>query len=117
MNKNTPAYNQQDSGKPAAENNTGQHDLGFGSAHAGSLGGKARAKRLTKEAKSDIARKGAAVRWAAKDDGNLPKALCGGREPLRLGKVEIPCYVLEDGAAKRDEDRRVITVSGLQQAL
>ncbi len=31
--------------------------------------------------------------------------------------LEIPCYVLEEGFVSEDEDRRVITVSGLQTAI
>lgn len=90
---------------------------GFGSSEAGKKGGRARAKKLTPEERAEIARKAAASRWATKEEGDLPKALCGGKEPLRLGKLEIPCYVLEDGVFDRDEDRRVITASGLQQAI
>ncbi len=91
---------------------------GFGSSEAGKKGGKARAKKLSKAERSEIARKGASARWTKnRKEGDLPKALCGGKEPLRFGRLEIPCYVLEEGAVKRDEDRRVITASGLQQAI
>ena len=90
----------------------------FGSKQAGRKGGKARAKNLTKEKRSDIARKGAAARWAKDaEERGLPKALCGGSEPLRIGDIEFPCYVLEDGAVPTDEDRRVITTSGMRAAL
>ena len=47
----------------------------------------------------------------------MPRALCGGKHPLRIGSIEIPCYVLEEGAVEQDEDRRVITISGMQEAL
>lgn len=40
----------------------------------------------------------------------MPVALCGGQEPLRIGNLEIPCYVL-------DNQKRVITLSGMQSAL
>ncbi len=98
---------------------TDEHsDPGFGSAEAGKRGGEERAKRLTKEKRSEIARKGASARWSGKkEEGDLPKALCGGKEPLQIGMLEIPCYVLEEGAADQDEDRRVVTASGLQQAI
>jgi len=89
----------------------------FGSSEAGKRGGQARARKLPPEVRAEIARKAAASRWATKEVDELPKALCGGKEPLRLGKLEIPCYVLEDGIFDRVEDRRVITASGLQQAI
>lgn len=40
----------------------------------------------------------------------LPKALCGGTTPLRIGMLEIPCYVLQD-------ERRVIGINGMQMAV
>lgn len=89
----------------------------FGSREAGAKGGKARARSLPAEARKDIARRAASARWRSKEDGDLPKALCGGKEPLRIGTLELPCYVLEDGVTDRDEDRRVITASALQQAI
>lgn len=96
----------------------GQEDLGFGSSEAGKLGGRERAKRLSPQKRSEIARKAGNARWLkSKDTGELPRALCGGQQPLRIGMLEIPCYVLEEGAAERDEDRRVITATGLQTAI
>ena len=84
----------------------------------GKKGGKARAKSLSAETRSEIARKAAAARWSKEgEERGLPKAICGGKEPLRIGKLEIPCYVLEEGFVSEDEDRRVITVSGLQGAI
>lgn len=84
----------------------------------GKKGGRARAQKLSPEERSKIARKASSVRWAkGREESDLPKALCGGQEPLRLGNfVEIPCYVL-DGDFERDEDRRVITASGMQRAI
>lgn len=84
----------------------------------GKKGGKARAKSLTPEQRSEIARKGAAARWEKDGIGRgLPKAICGGQEPMRIGKLEIPCYVLEEGAVPEDEDRRVIRLDGFQRSL
>ena len=61
-----------------------------------SEGGKARAKKLSREQRSDIARRGAQERWAKASQ--LPKATHGSADrPLRIGNAEIPCYVLEDG--------------------
>lgn len=84
----------------------------------GLKGGRARAEKLTPERRAEIARTAASARWSKqRDDGSLPRALCGGNEPLRIGQAEIPCYVLEEGAVDRDDDRRLITASGLQQAV
>lgn len=74
---------------------------------AGKKGGAARAKRLTPKERSEIARKAAAARWSGAEGEDMPRAVCGGTEPLRIGEIEIPCYVLED-------ERRVITLSGMQ---
>lgn len=72
-------------------------------------GGKARAAKLTKEQRSEIARKGAEKRWEA--EKALPKATHGSTDsPLRIGDAEIPCYVLEDG-------RRVLSMRGMIGAL
>jgi len=66
-----------------------------------SKGGIARAKSLTSEEKSSIARKAAAARWEQTseevivNDASLPEAKHWG--VLRLNNAEIPCYVLDDG--------------------
>lgn len=69
-------------------------------------GGNARAKKLTKEERSAIAKNAAEQRW---DKGKvIPKATHEGF--LTIGGMEIPCAVLEDG-------RRVLTQSGVMVAL
>ncbi len=69
-------------------------------------GGIARAKKLSGEQKSEIARKGALARWE-----EAPQAVCGSLDrPLRIGETEIPCFVLEDG-------RRVLVQSGMLMGL
>lgn len=74
-----------------------------------SLGGKARADKLSSEQRSEIARNGAQSRWAAIK--KLPKATHGSPDrPLIIGAAEIQCYVLEDG-------RRVISQRGMNAAL
>ena len=74
-----------------------------------SLGGKARAKSLTPEQRSESARNAALARHDR--DTNLPKATHGSPDhPLRIGSMEIPCYVLDNG-------KRVITQSGVLVAL
>lgn len=66
----------------------------FGSKEAGSKGGAERAKRLTKERRSEIARQAAEARWQKE----VVRATHGSPDhPLTIDKIEIPCYVLEDG--------------------
>ncbi len=67
-------------------------------------GGKARAEVLTKEKKSEIAKKGANARWS----NEVPEVLYSGI--LKLGDVELPCYVTVDG-------ERLISGRGMQEAL
>lgn len=68
-----------------------------------SKGGRARAQVLTPEERQDIARKAAESRWGT----GLPQATHGSDDhPLRIGEIEIPCYVLEDG-------RRVLAQKGM----
>jgi hypothetical protein len=70
-------------------------------------GGLARAERLTPEERSRIAKKAAAARW----NEELTEAVCGSPDqPLRIGDIEIECYVLEDGT-------RVLTQASFLTAL
>ncbi|MCP5059367.1 MAG: hypothetical protein GY937_21905 [bacterium] len=72
-----------------------------------SKGGKARAQKLTKEERQEIARKAAEARWGV----STPRAAYGSPDrPLRIGEIEIPCYVLEDG-------RRVLSQRGMQTGI
>lgn len=76
-------------------------------------GGKARADKLTSAERSEIARAGAEARWSKADPSrkSLPKVAYGDDDhPLRIGEIEIPCFVLED-------ERRVLTFPGMQGAL
>jgi hypothetical protein len=76
-----------------------------------SQGGDARAKKLSPEERKGIARAAAAARWENVDGGKTLKATHGAPErPLRVGSLEIPCYVLENG-------QRVITQAGALSAL
>lgn len=71
-------------------------------------GGLARAKVLSPEARLEIAKRGGEAR---KELALLPKATHGSEDhPLKIGEVQIPCYVLEDG-------RRVLTRAGLQTGI
>lgn len=59
------------------------------------VGGAARAAALTPAKRSEIAKKAA---QAKAEIARLPKATHGSMDhPLRIGDIEIPCYVLEDG--------------------
>jgi hypothetical protein len=69
-----------------------------------SKGGHERAKRLSPEERSEIARKAARAKW----DTTLPQAEHEG--VLTIGDAEIPCAVLKDG-------RRVLTQSGFMKAI
>lgn len=76
-------------------------------------GGAARAKSLSPVARSAIARGAAQARWAKADPTRetLPRAVCGSNErPLEIGNIAIPAYVLDD-------ERRVLTISGMSQGL
>src|SRR5438477_11394478 len=56
-------------------------------------GGAARAASMTTKERKKIAKMAAAARWA-----DLAKAICGSPDrPLRIGDIELQCYVLEDG--------------------
>lgn len=69
-------------------------------------GGVARARKLSPEDRSRIARRAADARWE-----NLPEAVCGSPDqPLRIGEAEIQCYVLDDGT-------RVLTQASFLEAL
>lgn len=70
-------------------------------------GGYARAAVLSSRQRAEIAQRAAAARW----DKHLPTTLAGSPDsPLRIGEIEIECYVLDDGI-------RVITQGSLLQAI
>lgn len=59
-------------------------------------GGLARAAALSPERRREIARDAAAARWS--DGDPVLRATHGSDDhPLKIGDIEIPCYVLEDG--------------------
>lgn len=71
-------------------------------------GGEARAANLSPEERSAIAKRAAKARWAGDE---IPSAVCGSPDsPLRIGDVEIECYVLQDGT-------RLITQATFLEAL
>ena len=70
-----------------------------------SMGGTARAQKLSKEERIEIAKKAAAEKW------KLPKAIFGTPDKkLKIGDRELECYVLEDG-------KRVLSGRGMQEVL
>ena len=72
-------------------------------------GGEARAQKMTAEERSESARHAAKDRWEKEKE--VADAVCGSPDqPLRIGDVEIECYVLEDG-------RRVLTQATVLSAL
>jgi hypothetical protein len=80
---------------------------------AQSRAGKARMTKMTPQERSEVARAGAAARWAKADPGRdmLPKAEFGSDDrPVRIGEMEMPCFVLED-------ERRILSAGGLQKSL
>src|ERR1700677_1567623 len=76
-----------------------------------SKGGEARKEALTPEQRSEIARNAALAKWEKSPLAQkLPKATHGSPDrPLRIGALEIPCYVLDNG-------KRVITQAGVLTA-
>ena len=73
----------------------------------GRRGGMVRAEKLSPAERREIAQKAAAARWSEK----MPTAAFGSNDrPLKVGDLEIPCYVLDDG-------RRVIVQRGMMTAL
>jgi hypothetical protein len=75
-----------------------------GKSELASLGGKARAEKLSAEELSESARAAAEARWGK----GLPVATHEG--VLTIGNAEIPCYVLEGG-------ERVLSTRGVMKAL
>jgi len=70
-------------------------------------GGVVAAAKMSQEERVLRAQRGAAARWGEK----ILRATHGSADhPLRIGDIEIPCYVLEDG-------RRVLSLGGMVKAM
>jgi hypothetical protein len=78
------------------------------SALGAAKGGLARAKKLTPEQRSEIARVAVEARWAKEGKAGLPRATHEGMLPI--GDAVIPCAVLETG-------QRVLTQSGFMRVM
>jgi hypothetical protein len=79
------------------------HDKGYRQAK----GGVARAKSLTRTERKAIAKKAAEARWSHA----VLRATHGAIDhPLKIGDIEIPCYVLEN-------QQRVLSLGGMTRAL
>jgi len=78
------------------------------------IGGVARAEVLSPDRRAEIARKAASARWSGQSlpvEPGIKKAIYGSPEKLlKIGDVEVECYVLEDGT-------RVLSGRGMQQAV
>ncbi len=71
------------------------------------MGGKARAEKLSSKELSAIASKAATARWS------LPRVICGAPDrPLKIGSIEIPCYVLE-GEKRVLVQRAIVSAMGM----
>jgi hypothetical protein len=75
-----------------------------------SRGGYARAEHLSRKRRADIARKAAQARWAKSGASPLAAHYGAPDRPLRIGPIEIPCYVLSDKT-------RVLAQRGLQSGV
>src|SRR5665213_3351186 len=76
-----------------------------------SLGGHARAEKLTSTRRAEIARRAAEARW--EKDGESPALIArygAPDRPLKIGAIEIAAYVLSDGT-------RVLAQRGLQSGI
>lgn len=71
------------------------------------LGGVARSRSLSAQERSKIAREAANKRWGG---ANISAIAGSPDKPIKVGGIEVPCYVLEDG-------RRVIATNGVLDAL
>jgi len=76
----------------------------FGEDEPQKMGGIARDKALSKKRKSEIAKQGADAKW----NKSIPTVLTGAK--LKLGGIEIDCYVTDDG-------ERLIAGRGMQEIL
>lgn len=92
-------------------NEANDDSIGFGSAEAASRGGKARAAKLGKEDRKDIARRAAVARWEKKGGNVLPQAAHSG--PLRIGDIEFECAVVKDG----DKVIRLVSEMNFMQSM
>jgi len=77
-------------------------------AEIGALGGKARAEAMTPEERSEQARRAVDARWNPGKDKEAIMAPHNG--VIRIGELEIPCSVLEDGT-------RVLSERGVLKAI
>lgn len=72
-----------------------------------SKGGVARSRALSAQERSRIAREAAKKRWG---DANISAVAGSPDHPIKIGGIEVPCYVLED-------ERRVIATNGILDAM
>jgi hypothetical protein len=75
---------------------------------SGAMGGKSRAANMTKEQRSESARLAALARWTG---GEVPRVSHKGA--LKIGDLEIPCYVLDEPGIPR----RVLSAAAMVSTL
>ena len=68
-----------------------------------SQGGRARAEALSPDERTEIARRAAETRWSVLRERVTPRATHTG--DIRIGSVELPCAVLDDGIGGADPGR------------
>lgn len=78
-------------------------------AEIGAKGGRARAKAMTPKERSDAAKKAVEARWSKAGKGK-DAVIAPHNGVIRIGTLEIPCSVLEDGT-------RVLHERGIMKAL
>src|SRR5579862_8571334 len=83
---------------------------GFGSSEAASMGGEARAKSLTPQERSEIARHAVLMRWRKQGKLTTPVPRATHQGDMQFGEQSIPCAVLNDGT-------RLITQFGFLKAI
>jgi hypothetical protein len=103
--------NMPDNEQPKIEQTQGNEAARELSKLGASKGGKARAKALSAEQRRAIATRAIEARWEKEGKLTIVEATHGSPDhPLRIGSLEIPCYVLAD-------KRRVLVQSGMMTAL
>ncbi len=90
-------------GKYECMSTAGQRPATSEASDLASKGGRARAKSLTAEKRSEIARAAVEARWARAGKAPLPRATNTGQ--LTIGEIEFGCAVLNDGTRLISETR------------
>jgi P63C domain len=79
-----------------------------------SLGGKARAEKLSPEERSASARKAVEARWEKEGEGKTPRATH--EAVLEIGATEIPCAVLDNGMRVLSQGAFLLAIGRAEKA-